>query len=528
MKLLLSNIILGLDDGQKELELLVTQKLKLKLENIRNVKIFKQSIDARKKPGIRLVYSISCEINDNIRIPNSADIKILETLKEEPLVPGNKQISGRPLIIGTGPAGIFCGLILAQNGYKPIIIDRGGNVEERTKKVQRYWEHGDLDTETNVQFGEGGAGTFSDGKLTTRINDPRCDKVLQEYHNFGAPDEILYKAKPHIGTDILKSVVSNIRTEIERLGGTVLFNTKAVDLNVHDGKVCGVLTDSHSNIDTNVVVMAIGHSARDTFEMLHNKGVPFVQKAFSIGVRLEHPQSVINNAQYGAASGHPVLGAADYQLFCKQNDRTAYSFCMCPGGIVVASASEQNSIVTNGMSEYKRDRENANSALVVSVGPADFGTAHPLGGIEFQRKWERLAYKVGGKDNSAPIQRLEDFTMNRVGKVGSVKPSYTGATRCADINDCLPTYVTDSMKQSIASFDRKIKGFGMKDALLTGVETRTSSPVRIPRNEALECIGVAGLYPAGEGAGYAGGIVSAAVDGIKIAQQIIKTFAIPR
>ncbi len=527
MKLLLSNIILGLDDGQKELEKQAAQKLKIKLDSIKNIKIVKQSVDARKKPGIRLVYSISCEVMDGIRIPDNSDIRILEQPKEEALMPGSKNISGRPLIIGTGPSGIFCGLILAQYGYKPIIIERGSNVEERTKKVERYWKEGELDTDTNVQFGEGGAGTFSDGKLTTRINDPRCDKVLQEYHKFGAPDEILYKAKPHIGTDILKSVVANMRMEIERLGGTVLFNTKAIDINIRDGKVCGVLTDTHSNIDTNVVVMAIGHSARDTFEMLYNKGVPFEQKPFSIGVRIEHPQSLINTAQYGEASGHSALGAADYQLFHKQKERTAYSFCMCPGGIVVASASEQNSIVTNGMSEYKRDRENANSALVVSVGPFDFATSHPLGGIEFQRNWERLAYKVGGSNNSAPIQRLEDFTLNRVGKIGSVKPSYTGETRCADINECLPKYVTDSMKESMAYFDRKIKGFGMKDALLTGVETRTSSPVRIPRNEVFECIGVAGLYPAGEGAGYAGGIVSAAVDGIKIAQQIIKTFAIP-
>lgn len=528
MKLLLSNIILGLDDGQKELEKQAAQKLKVKLDSIKNFKIVKQSVDARKKPGIRLVYSISCEVMDGIRIPNNSDIRILEQMKEEVLIPGSRNIFGRPLIIGTGPSGIFCGLILAQYGYKPIIIERGSNVEERTKKVERYWKEGELDTDTNVQFGEGGAGTFSDGKLTTRINDLRCDKVLQEYHRFGAPDEILYKAKPHIGTDILKSVVANMRMEIERLGGTVLFNTKAVDINIRDGKVCGVLTDTHSNIDTNVVVMAIGHSARDTFEMLYNKGVPFEQKPFSIGVRIEHPQSLINTAQYGEASGHPALGAADYQLFHKQKERTAYSFCMCPGGIVVASASEQNSIVTNGMSEYKRDRENANSALVVSVGPADFATSHPLGGIEFQREWEKLAYKVGGSNNSAPIQRLEDFTLNRVGNIGSVKPSYTGETRCADINECLPKYVTDSMKESMAYFDRKIKGFSMKDALLTGVETRTSSPVRIPRNEVFECIGVAGLYPAGEGAGYAGGIVSAAVDGIKIAQQIIKTFAIPK
>ncbi len=528
MKLLLSNIILGLDDGQKELEQFVAKKLKLKLNNVRNIKIVKQSIDARKKPGIRLVYSISCEVSDNTRIPKSTDIRILEKVQEERLVSGTEQIYGRPLIIGSGPAGIFCGLILAQNGYRPIIIDRGGNVEERTKKVQQYWEHGELDAETNVQFGEGGAGTFSDGKLTTRINDPRCDKVLQEYHNYGAPEEILYKAKPHIGTDILKSVVSNIRKEIERLGGTVLFNTKAIDLDIRDGKVCGVLTNSQSYLDTNVVVMAIGHSARDTFEMLYNKGVLLEQKPFSIGVRIEHPQSIINTAQYGAASGHPALGAADYQLFNKQKDRTTYSFCMCPGGIVVASASEFNSIVTNGMSEFRRDRENANSALVVSVGPADFSTSHPLAGIEFQRKWEQLAYKVGGNNNSAPIQRLEDFVYNRIGKTYSVKPSYTGETRCADLNECLPKYVTDSMKGSIEFFDRRLKGFGMKDAILTGVETRTSSPVRILRNEALESVGVAGLYPAGEGAGYAGGIVSAAVDGIKIAQQIIKTFAIPK
>lgn len=527
MKLLVSNIILGLDDGQKELEILVAKKLKIRLQNIKNIKIIKQSVDARKKPGIRLVYSISCEVLDGIRVPNSSDVRILEQVQEEVLIPGSREIDGRPLVIGTGPSGIFCGLILAQNGYRPVIIERGGNVEERTKKVEQYWKCGELDTDTNVQFGEGGAGTFSDGKLTTRINDSRCDKVLHEYNRFGAPDEILYKAKPHIGTDILKNVVVNMRREIERLGGTVLFNTKAIDINIRDGKVCGVLTDTHSNIDTNVVVMAIGHSARDTFDMLYNKGVPFEQKPFSIGVRIEHPQSLINTAQYGAASGHPSLGAADYQLFHKQKERTAYSFCMCPGGLVVASASEQNSIVTNGMSEYKRDRENANSALVVSVGSSDFATSHPLGGIEFQRKWEGLAYKIGGNNGSAPIQRLVDFIENKVGSIGSVKPSYTGKSQCADINECLPHYVTSCIKESIGYFDKRLKGFGMGDALLTGVETRTSSPVRIPRNEFFECVGIAGLYPAGEGAGYAGGIVSAAVDGIKIAQQIIKTFAVP-
>lgn len=528
MKLLVSNIIIGLDDGQEELEHQISKKLKLKRNYIKNIKIVKQSVDARKKPGILLVYSVSCEVSDRFRLPAGGDIKILDEIKDQQLISGEKKMVGRPLVVGTGPAGIFCALVLAQKGYKPIVIERGGNVQERTDKVERYWRQGELDLETNVQFGEGGAGTFSDGKLTTRINDSRCDKVLQEYHRFGAPEEILYKAKPHIGTDNLKNVVANMRNEIERLGGTVLFNTKLTDLRIAGGKVIGIKTNSQSGIDTNVVVLAIGHSARDTFEMLHQKGVPFLQKAFSIGVRIEHPQEMINTSQYGAAAGHPALGVADYQLFHKLNDRTAYSFCMCPGGIVVASASEQKTIVTNGMSEYKRDRENANSALVVSVGPADFVTQHPLAGIEFQRQWERMAYEVGGQNGCAPVQRLEDFVEGRAGKIGSVKPSYTGETRCSDINDCLPGYVTDTMKQAMPYFDRKIHGFGMKDALLTGVETRTSSPVRIPRNDNCECIYISGLYPAGEGAGYAGGIVSAAVDGIRIAEQIIKAYALPK
>ncbi len=528
MKVLLTNIAAGLDDGQDELLGLAARKLGLGRKEIKNIKIVKQSTDARKKPGIRFVYSVSCEIDDSFHIRENNEIRVLADVAEETLVPGSRPCYGRPLVIGTGPAGLFCGLVLAQNGFRPVIIERGGNVEERARKVGNYWNNGGLDTETNVQFGEGGAGTFSDGKLTTRINDRRCDKVLKEFYSFGAPEEVLYKAKPHIGTDILKGVVANIRREIERLGGTVLFNTKAVDLEVRDGRVCGVSTGSDSVIDTNIVVLAIGHSARDTFEMLHKRGIPFEQKPFSIGVRIEHPQDMINKAQYGDASGHPALGAADYQLFYKNGGRTAYSFCMCPGGIVVASASEPDTIVTNGMSEFKRDGENANSALVVSVGPGDFGSGHPLGGIEFQRRWESLAFKAGGSDHSAPVQRLEDFINNHTGGLGSVRPSYTGQTRRADLNQCLPGFVADSMKGSIEYFDRRLRGFGMKDALLTGVETRTSSPVRIPRNEAFECISVEGLYPAGEGAGYAGGIVSAAVDGIKIAEQIIKTYALPK
>ncbi|OPX42765.1 D-amino acid dehydrogenase small subunit [Ruminiclostridium hungatei] len=524
MKLLISNIIAGLDASPGELRQQAAKRLQIKLENISDFKIVKQSIDARKKPGIRLVYSVSCQVDHSVRISGTKDVKILEEVEEEAILPGSKPVDGRPLIIGTGPAGLFCGLVLAQYGYRPIVLERGRQVEERSKAVEDYWKTGKLDTETNVQFGEGGAGTFSDGKLTTRINDRRCEKVLEEFCSFGAPEEMSYKAKPHIGTDNLKKVVANMRKEIERLGGTVLFNTKAAEVTIRNGRICGVVTCSGEAIETNVVVLAIGHSARDTFQMLYDRGVPFQQKPFSIGVRIEHPQELINYAQYGEASGHPALGAADYQLFLKGTQRTAYSFCMCPGGIVVASASEPQSIVTNGMSEFSRSRENANSALVVSVGPADFGTLHPLGGIEFQRKWERLAFAAGGSNNSAPVQRLEDFMDSRTGGLGSVRPSYTGETRCADINLCLPPYVTDCMKQAIPYFDRKLKGFGLKDALLTGVETRTSSPVRIPRNEQLECIGIEGLYPCGEGAGYAGGIVSAAVDGIKVAEQIVRTY----
>lgn len=524
MKLLISNIIAGLDTSQEELLQQTANKLRIKLENISDFKIVKQSIDARKKPGIRLVYSVSCQVDHSARIAGAGDVKILEELEEEAILPGSKPVDGRPLVIGTGPAGLFCGLVLAQYGYRPIVLERGQRVEERSRTVEDYWKTGRLNTETNVQFGEGGAGTFSDGKLTTRINDRRCEKVLEEFRSFGAPEEISYKAKPHIGTDNLKRVVANMRKEIERLGGTVHFNTKAADLIIRSGRICGVTTGSGETIETNVAVLAIGHSARDTFQMLYDRGVPFQQKPFSIGVRIEHPQELIDYAQYGTASGHPALGAADYQLFQKGTQRTAYSFCMCPGGIVVAAASEPQSIVTNGMSEFSRSRENANSALVVSVGPGDFATQHPLGGMEFQRKWERLAYAAGGSSNSAPVQRLEDFLEGRAGGLGSVRPSYTGETRCADINLCLPPYVTDCMKQAIPYFDRKLKGFGLKDALLTGVETRTSSPVRIPRNELLECIGIEGLYPCGEGAGYAGGIVSAAVDGIKVAEQIVRTY----
>lgn len=528
MKLILSNIRASLEDNIEALKHIAAKKLKLNEKEFKNFKIVKESVDARRKPNISLVYSVLVQVENLVKLPADGDIRIVEDVKEERLIPGSVKLNERPVVVGTGPAGMFAGLVLAQYGYRPLILERGDRVENRTQIVRRYWEKGELDPETNVQFGEGGAGTFSDGKLTTRINDRRCEKVLEEFYKSGAPREILYKARPHIGSDVLEQVVVNMRRRIEQYGGEVRFNSKLTSLKIKENRITGIIVNGSEEMTADVVILAIGHSARDTYQELLANGVNFIQKPFSIGVRIEHPQELINKSQYGKAAGHPALGAADYQLFYKTGERTVYSFCMCPGGIVVASASEPGMVVTNGMSEFARDKENANSALVVSVGPGDLGASHPLAGVEFQRRWERLAFEVGGRDNSAPVQRLEDFIEGRnSGSLGSVRPSYTGKVRVADINLCLPAFITGPMKESIGYFDRKLKGFGLKDAVLTGVETRTSSPVRMPRGDTMEAEGIKGLYPAGEGAGYAGGIVSAAVDGVRVAERVIKTYAQP-
>lgn len=528
MKLAISNIRMPLDCGIHDLKEFASRKVDIQVSDICNFKITKESIDARRKPDISRVYSVLLETNDTLKVPDDDDIRIIENTTEELLHPGQKKMSNRPMVVGSGPAGLFAGLLLARYGYKPLIFERGACVEERTTVVDRYWSTGMLDPETNVQFGEGGAGTFSDGKLTTRIHDVRCDRVLEEFHKCGAHEEILYKAKPHIGSDVLKHVIVKMRREIEGLGGEFRFKSKITGLKIENGRVIGVVINGLEELDATVVVLAIGHSARDTFQSLFNSGVMFQRKPFSIGVRIEHPQQLINAAQYGKASNHPSLGAADYQLYYKTGSRTAYSFCMCPGGLVVASASEHGMIVTNGMSEFARDRENANSAFVVSVEPGDFEGTHPLAGVDFQRSWERKAFEAGGGDGAAPVQMLKDFVGGNIThEFRTVKPSYTGKYKTADLNTCLPDYVTAAMKDSLGYFDRKLKGFAMKEAVLTGVETRTSSPVRIPRDNKLEAEGIAGLYPAGEGAGYAGGIMSAAVDGMRIAEQIIRTYAQP-
>ncbi len=529
MKYIIQNVSIPLGEItlENELDILkkrIAKKIKVDVSNINNLKILKESIDARRKTNISVVYSAEFFYNDKIVIYNN-NAKIVGEKKETLVVLGNSKLENRPIIVGSGPAGLFAGLELAVHGFRPIIVERGQNVEERTKIVNKYWRDGLLDTETNVQFGEGGAGTFSDGKLTTRINDERCEKVLETFFQCGANEEILYKSKPHIGSDVLKKVVVNIRKRIEELGGEIRFSSKLTELNINEGRIKSIVINGSEEILADVVILAIGHSARDTFEMLYNKGVQFLQKPFSVGVRIEHPQELINKSQYGDFAGHAKLGAAEYQLFHKLDNRTVYSFCMCPGGLVVAAASEMETIVTNGMSQFARDGENANSALVVSVFPGDFNNTNPLSGIEFQREIEKRAFKIAGSDGSAPIQTLEAFLLNKKAeRLGTVRPSYTGKVTLANLNECLPGFVSDNIKKSLTYLDNKLKGFGLKDALLTGVETRTSSPVRIPRNEDFESISAKGLYPTGEGAGYAGGIMSAAVDGIRIAEKIIEKY----
>ncbi len=532
MSLQINNISISINENMNVVRNIVAKKLRIKESEIRNFRIVKESIDARRKGKICFVYSVLIDVySDEEKIfnrLNGKNIALIQPKKQEAVCPGTEKMLYRPIVIGSGPAGLFAGLFLALKGYRPLILERGSDVEERTKKVHHFWKTKELDVETNVQFGEGGAGTFSDGKLTTRIKDTRCQMVLEELVDAGAPPEILYQGKPHIGTDQLKTVVKNIRNRIIELGGEVRFHSKVTDIGIKNNHLHSITINNEEKVSCSVAVLAIGHSARDTYEMLLQRRIGIVQKPFSIGVRIEHPQRVIDISQYGDYAGHPRLKAADYQLVYKSQDRTCYSFCMCPGGIVVAAASEYNSIVTNGMSELARDRENANSALVVSVGPNDFRDSHPLAGVQFQRQWERLAFQIGGGRYSAPIQRVDDFLQGKPTKSiakSTIKPSYTGDVTPTDLSKCLPPYVINTMKDGLKYFNKKIKGYAAPDVLMTGVETRTSAPIRIPRSDVGEAVGVKGLYPTGEGAGYAGGIMSAAVDGIRMADEIIKKYA---
>ena len=519
------NIKLELDEDESELIRKVADKLKLPVSGLRFKKILRKSIDARNKNKIQFIYNIEVETDGETKVKVGGDILNCERKELNILEKGHEKLKGELVVVGSGPAGMFAALELARNGYKPILIERGKAVQERDLDISSFLKGASLNPESNIQFGEGGAGTYSDGKLTTRIKDHRCDLVFNTFVKMGAPDEILYSHKPHIGTDILKKVVENIRKEIISLGGSVRFCSKLTNISVKDGVIDALEINNREKISVGALILAIGHSSRDTYELLYKNQVALEAKAFAIGLRIEHKQEMLNQMQYGKSAGHPKLGAADYKLAMRseKTGRSAYSFCMCPGGYVVAAASEENHLVVNGMSEFGRDGENANSALVVNVNPEDFGTGS-LAGIEFQRLWEKKAFELGGGAYYAPVEKVGNFLGNIKHTSTEVKSSYRPGVTWAKLENCLPEYVTLTLKEGLLEFDKKIKGFAYSGAILTGVETRTSAPVRILRNDNCQSVNTENLYPCGEGAGYAGGIVSAAVDGIRCAQAIISRF----
>lgn len=533
MAIRINNINLSIDDELDVLEKTVCKKLNISKEEIKKIDIIKKSIDARRKSDIKFIYCIDIVCDDEKKILSlidDKDVKLEEIKEVEVIKKGTEELEFRPVVVGFGPAGIFAALTLARQGYKPIVYERGEDVDNRTISVKKFWKEGKLNVESNMQFGEGGAGTFSDGKLATRIKDNRCAFVLDELIKAGAPSEIKYESKAHVGTDFLTGVVKNIREEIKSLGGEVNFNSKLDKITYEENKLKSIIVNG-KEIQCKALVLAIGHSSRDTYEMLNKEKVSMEAKAFAIGVRIEHPQELINISQYGDSHKNPKLQAADYRLTYQSEKlkRGVYSFCMCPGGVVVAAASEEGRLVSNGMSYHARNSKNANSALVVTVSPEDFAGDSPLRGMEFQRHYESLAFKLGGKSYKAPVQLVGDFMKNRPStRLGKVTPSYTSGYEFKELKNCLPEYVVAGLKEGIENFDRKIKGYASKDAILTGIETRTSAPVRIHRDEKLESINVSGLYPTGEGAGFAGGIISSAVDGIKVAEHIIQKYDLPK
>ena len=523
----ITELKLPLNHPENMLQTAILDRLGISVAELISYTLFRQGFDARKRNAILLVYTVDIEVaNEQAilnRLKNDPHISLTPDSAYRFVTQAPSDQALRPVIIGTGPCGLFAGLILAQMGFRPIILERGKEVRERTKDTFGLWRKGLFNPESNVQFGEGGAGTFSDGKLHTQIKDPNHygRKVLTELVKAGAPPEILYVSKPHIGTFRLVTVVEQIRATIESLGGEIRFQSRVDDLIIDNGQVRGVTIADGKTINSNHILLAVGHSARDTFKMLYERGVYIEAKPFSIGFRIEHPQSLIDTCRWGGNAGHPLLGAADYKLVhhCS-NGRSVYSFCMCPGGTVVAATSEAGHVVTNGMSQYSRNERNANSGIVVGITPDDY-PGHPLAGIDFQRRLEAGAFRLGGESYEAPGQLVGDFLAQRASTAfGTVQPSYTPGVHLCDLSSALPDYAITAIREAIPAFDKKIKGFAMKDAVLTGVETRTSSPIRIKRNEHYQSLNITGLYPAGEGAGYAGGILSAAVDGIKVAEAL--------
>ena len=523
----ITELKLPLDHTESAIKTAILNRLGIPAVELLSYTVFRQGHDARKRNDISLVYTLDVELkNEAALLARKGDDPHLSLTPDTTyrfVTQAPAKLADRPIVIGTGPCGLFVGLILAQMGFKPIILERGKEVRERTKDTFGLWRKSIFNPESNVQFGEGGAGTFSDGKLYTQIKDPNHygRKVLTEFVKAGAPEEILRVSKPHIGTFRLVSMVEQIRATIESLGGEIRFQSRVDQLNITQARVTGVILANGETLSSQYVVLAVGHSARDTFKMLYEQGVYIEAKPFSIGFRIEHPQSLIDQCRFGNNAGHPLLGAADYKLVhhCK-NGRAVYSFCMCPGGTVVAATSEAGHVVTNGMSQYSRNERNANSGIVVGITPDDY-PGHPLAGIDLQRQLEQRAFKLGGETYQAPGQLVGDFLANRPSSVlGSVQPSYTPGVHLGDLSTALPEYAITAIREALPAFDKKIKGFAMADAVLTGVETRTSSPIRIKRDESFQSINTRGLYPAGEGAGYAGGILSAAVDGIKVAEAV--------
>lgn len=519
--------------NKNPLEALLVHKFPVLKDQIQEIHVVRRAVDARKKPHITFVYTLFVAVQNEVvvmkKLGRDKNVSTMEPIEPEPIVHGEQVLKERPVVVGFGPAGMLAAFYLAREGYRPIVLERGQDVDQRSHDVETFWQTGEFKAKSNVQFGEGGAGTFSDGKLTTRVTHPRLHEIAKYFVQFGAPQEILYKHKPHVGTDVLRGMVKAMREQIIAWGGEVRFGAKLTKLQLAANQVVGVEVNDEEIIPTSLVLAGVGHSARDTYEMLYNTGIAMESKPFAVGVRIEHPQSMIDISQYGIEPAELGLGAAEYSVVYhdKETGRTAYSFCMCPGGEVVASASEDGHVVTNGMSLYARASGVANSALVVTVGPDDFGN-HPLGGVAFQREWEKKAFELGGHDYKAPLQTVGDFLARQKGTVpegnAAAPHSYRPGVVAADLHECLPTYVTDVMERALPYFGRRIKGFDEPQICMTGVETRTSSPLRILRDDDRQSPTVKGLYPMGEGAGYAGGIMSAALDGAETAIRVMVAY----
>jgi uncharacterized FAD-dependent dehydrogenase len=527
----INELKLPLDHPDEALREAIVQRLGIADDQLLDFTLFKRSYDARKKnTELLFIYTIDLQASNEAellaRFADDRNVTLAPDVSYKFVGQAPGDIAQRPIVVGFGPCGIFAGLLLAQMGFRPIILERGKEVRQRTKDTWGLWRKSVLNPESNVQFGEGGAGTFSDGKLYSQIKDPQHHgrKVLHEFVKAGAPEEILYVNKPHIGTFRLTGMVENMRAEIIALGGEVRFEQKVTDLLMDDGQLHGVVLENGEQLHSRHVVMALGHSARDTFRMLHAKGVYMEAKPFSIGFRIEHPQTLIDQARLGKYAGHPKLGAADYKLVHHaKNGRSVYSFCMCPGGTVVAATSEPGRVVTNGMSQYSRNERNANSGIVVGIHPEQDYPGGPLAGIELQEQLEAKAYLLGGSNYQAPAQLVGDFVAGRPStELGSVEPSYKPGVSLGDLALSLPDFAIEAIREALPAFDRQIKGYNLPDAVLTGIETRTSSPLRMTRGEDYQSLNLRGLFPAGEGAGYAGGILSAGVDGIRIAEAVAR------